>query len=224
MNPGIFETFYNSPIQHPVLLWVSNLVFTMFALAQLRLRTEEGTQSLRRFILFWSVISALDAWLSANFVFGIGALAAPWSSVLPFLFVWAGDLRIFLALELFSAGFPDQANKIAWWRPVLACFIVPVVAGVLTRGQEARVLFLVYEALFLLVITLYGRFTRTDRNPAGRALRNLAWAWYVLWVTADVLILTLPEGLRDLGFAVRVLPNLIYYGAFAWVCARTVKP
>ncbi len=223
MNPGIFETFYNGPIQHPILLWVSNLFFTVLALAQLRLRSDESTRRLRRFILIWSLISALDAWLSANRVLGIGMLSAPWSSILPFLFVWAGDLRIFLAMELFGAGFPDQANKIAWWRPVLACFIVPVVAGVLTRGQEARVLFLVYEALFLVMITLYGRFTRTAQHSSARSVRNLSWGFYTLWVTADVLILTLPDGLRDLGFAVRVLPNLIYYGAFAWVCARTSR-
>ncbi len=223
MNPGIFETFYNGPIQHPILLWVSNLFFTVLALAQLRLRTDESTRRLRRFILIWSLISALDAWLSANLVFGIGALVTPWSSVLPFLFVWAGDLRIFLAMELFSAGFPSQSTKITWWRPVLACFIVPVLAGVLTRGQEARVLFLVYEALFLVMITLYGRFTCTAQHPSARGIRNLSWGFYSLWVTADVLILTLPDSLRDLGFAVRVLPNLIYYGAFAWVCARTSR-
>jgi hypothetical protein len=223
MNPGIFENFYNSPIQHPILLWVSNLVFTALAMRSLRSRNDEGASRLRRFILIWSLISALDAWLSANLVFGIGTLVAPWSSVLPFLFVWAGDLRIFLAMELFSAGFPDRPAKIRWWRPVLACFIVPVLAGVLTRGQEARVLFLVYEALFLVMITLYGRFTRTAQHSSARSVRNLSWGFYTLWVTADVLILTLPDGLRDLGFAVRVLPNLIYYGAFAWVCARTSR-
>jgi hypothetical protein len=223
MNAGLFETFYNSPLQHPGLLWISNLVGTTLALWTLRARSNEGASRLRRFILFWALISALDAWLSANHIYGIGTLIAPWSSIVPFLFVWAGDFRVFLAMELFSAGFPEKQASIRWWRPVLLCFIVPVLAGVLTRGQEARILFLVFEALFLLMIALYGRITRTDSNPAGRAVRNLSWIWYTLWVTADVLILTLPANLRDFGFALRVLPNLIYYGWFGWGLVRASK-
>jgi hypothetical protein len=223
MNLGLFETFYNSPFQHPGLLWISNLVGTAWALWILRSRSDEGASRLRKFIGIWALVSALDAWLSANRVYGIGTLISPWSSIVPFLFVWAGDFRIFSAMELFSAGFPHPPAKIKWWRPVLACFIVPVVAGVLTRGKEARILFLVYEALFLVMITLYGRFTRTDLNPAGRAVRNLSWTWYALWVTADLLILTLPEGQRDVGFALRVLPNLLYYGWFGWGLARASK-
>ncbi len=220
MNSGLFETFYNSPIQHPGLLWVSNLLGTGLALLALRFRKDEGSIRLRRFILFWALISTLDAWLSANTVFGIGTLTAPWSSLVPFLFVWMGDFRIFLSMELFGAGFPDLAVRLRWWRPLLACFVVPIVAGLLTRGQAPRILFLVYVALFLVMITAYGRFTATTRSPAARGVRNLSWAFYSLWVAADVAILVLPEGLRDLGFAVRVLPNLLYYGAFGWVCTR----
>jgi hypothetical protein len=223
MNPGFFEAFYNSPIQHPVLLWASNLVGTVLALLALRLRTGEGATRLRRFILFWAGVSALDAWLSANLVFGIGTLTAPWSSIVPLFFVWMGDFRIFLSMELFGAGFPNQTVKLRWWRPVLACWIVPIVAGLLTRGRDSRVLFLVYEALFLVMITGYGRFTGTTQNPAAKRVRNLSWVFYSLWVSADVAILVLPESLRDLGFGIRVLPNLIYYGAFGWVCARVSK-
>ena len=223
MNPGFFEAFYNSPIQHPVLLWASNLVGTSLALLALRLRTDQATNRVRRFILFWALVSAFDAWLSANRVFGIGALTAPWSSIIPLFFVWIGDFRVFLSMELFRAGFPDQAVKLQWWRPVLACWIVPIVAGLLTRGRDSRVLFLVYEALFMVMITGYGRFTGTIQNPAAKRVRNLSWVFYFLWASADVAILVLPESLRDLGFAIRVLPNLIYYGAFGWVCARVSK-
>jgi hypothetical protein len=220
MNPGLFETFYNGPVQHPGLLWVSNLVGTTLALLALRSRTGTGASRLRRFILFWALVSVLDAWLSANRVFGMGTLSAPWSSVVPFLFVWMGDFRIFLGMELFGAGFPDQPVRLQWWRPLLACFVVPVLAGLLTRGLDSRILFLVYEALFLAMITGYGRFTGTSRSPAARGIRNLSWVFYSLWVSADVAILVLPEGLRDIGFAARILPNLIYYGGFGWVCAR----
>lgn len=223
MNPGLFEAFYNSPLQHPILLWVSNFIGTSLALLALRKRSGEGASRLRRFVLTWALISALDAWLSANHVYGIGTLSAPWSSVVPFLFVWAGDFRIFLAMDLFSAGFPDRPVTLKVWRPVLACFGVPIVAGLLTRGQDARILFLVYEALFLVVITLYGRLTGTAQNRSARRVRNLSWTWYTLWVAADILILTLSDGWRDLGFGLRVLPNLIYYGWFGWGVSRLLK-
>jgi hypothetical protein len=97
MNPGMFEAFYQSPIQHPSLLWASNLLGTALALKACSV-TGDQSEKIRRFILVWAFVSALDAWLSANHVFGIGVLSAPWSSVVPFLFVWLGDFRIFYAM------------------------------------------------------------------------------------------------------------------------------
>ncbi|MBU6153357.1 MAG: hypothetical protein KGP28_03550 [Bdellovibrionales bacterium] len=210
MSAGFFESFYQSPIQHPVLLWLSNLLGTTLALVSIRTLESEKRSGLRNFILLWALISALDAWLSANQVFGLGVLSAPYSSIVPFLFVWAGDYRIFLAMD--SRKFSS--------RGVAACFVVPILAGILTRGQEPRILFLVYEALFLVWILLYSRFTNLNKEPAARMIRNLSLGFYTLWVVADLLILSLSPPWNDLGFAVRVIPNLIYYGAFGLVCAR----
>ena len=210
MTLGFFETFYQSPIQHPVLLWISNLLCTALALVSIRSLDSSKKSKVRNFILLWALISALDAWLSANQVFGIGALSAPYSSIIPFLFVWAGDYRIFLAMDSRKFSF----------RGVAACFVVPILAGILTRGQEPRILFLVYEALFLVWILLYSRLTQLDKKPAARMIRKLSLGFYSLWVIADLLILSLPAPSNDLGFAVRVIPNLIYYGAFGLVCAR----
>ncbi len=220
MISGPFESFYQSSIQHPLLLWIANLLGTAAALLALRSQAGAGASRLRRFILFWALISMLDAWLSANWIMGLGRLDGVWSSVVPFCFVWAGDFRIFLAMELFAAGFPEKPAQIRWWRPVLACFVVPLLAGLLTRGQEARVLFFVYEALFLGMITLYGQVTGTAQNPAARRTQKLSWIFYSLWVSADGLILFLPTPYRDLGFALRVFPNAVYYGAFGWVLSR----
>jgi hypothetical protein len=219
----MFETFYNSPIQHPGLLWFFNLIGTGFGLIMLRAGAGGASSRLRRFILFWALVSGIDAWLSANTVFGIGNLQAPFSSIVPFLFVWAGDFRIFLAMEYFSQGFPAQTPRTPWLKLVFASLLVPILAGVLTRGQEARILFLVYEAMFLVWIGLYVRLTGLHANASARKIRNLSWAFYSLWVLADLLILFLPENNRDYGFAVRVLPNLIYYGAFGWVCVRAFR-
>lgn len=226
MNHGFFESFYQSPVQHPFLLWASNLTGTALALLALRSRPAAETAALRKFILFWALISMLDAWASANHVFGVGVLEAPWSSLVPFAFVWLGDFRIFLAMEIFGKqnAFGTQGLFRFPLRAVTACFVVPLIAGILTRGQDARILFLVYEILFLIWITLYGRMTGLLHSPDARRIRNLALLFYSLWVTSDALILALPAPWSDLGFGLRVLPNLIYYGWFGWACAmRTAQ-
>ncbi len=217
MNLGFFEAFYQSPIQHPILLWVSNLLGTALALSARPVREDHSGRT-RRFILIWSAISALDAWATANFVYGIGVLSSPWSAVVPFLFVWLGDFRIFYAMEAFAT--PKRPGIL---RPLLACFLVPVLAGALTRGQEARILFLVYEGMFLVWIALYGRWTWLSAHPASRTIRNLALVFYSLWVFADCSILFLPAPWRDLGFGIRVIPNFIYYGWFGWAVARALE-
>jgi hypothetical protein len=223
---GLFEAFYQSPVQHPFLLWASNLAGTVLALLALRSRPAADAAPLGKFILFWALISMLDAWASANHVFGVGALQAPWSSLVPFVFVWLGDFRIFLAMEIFGkqGALGDHGLFRFPPRAAAACFVVPVIAGILTRGQNARMLFLVYEFLFLIWITLYGRITGLVQSPDARRIRNLALLFYSLWVISDALILTLPAPARDLGFGFRVLPNFIYYGWFGWACAiRTAQ-
>lgn len=210
MNLEFFEALYQSPIQHPMMLWLSNLLGTGLALLFIRSLAPEKKRPIRNFILLWAMISALDAWLTANHVVGLGALPAPLASIIPFLFVWAGDYRIFLAMD----------SRKFHWRGVAASLLVPILAGAMTLGQVPRILFLTYELLFLIWILIYGKLTRLDRVAPARRIRNLALTFYSFWVIADLLILILPVPANDLGFAIRVIPNLIYYGAFGLICAR----
>jgi hypothetical protein len=210
MNPGVFEAFYQSPLQHPILLWISNLFGTGLALLAIRRLAPARRRPIQNFVLLWALISTLDAWLSANHVYGFGSLPGGLSSIIPFLFVWAGDYRIFIAMD----------SRIPSWRGVAASLVVPILAGALTLGQTPRILFLTYELMFMAWILLYGKLTKLDRVGSARRIRNLALTFYSLWVIADLLILILPVPTNDLGFAVRVIPNLIYYGAFGLVCGR----
>jgi len=210
VNLEFFEALYQSPIQHPMMLWLSNLLGTGLALLFIRSLAPEKKRPIRNFILLWAMISALDAWLTANHVVGLGALPAPLASIIPFLFVWAGDYRIFLAMD----------SRKFHWRGVAASLLVPILAGAMTLGQVPRILFLTYELLFLIWILIYGKLTRLDRVAPARRIRNLALTFYSFWVIADLLILILPVPANDLGFAIRVIPNLIYYGAFGLICAR----
>jgi hypothetical protein len=210
MSPSLFESFYQSPFQHPILLWVVNLLGTVLALRLLGRVPPPRSSKLRTFVLIWALVSALDAWLSADQVFGIGVLPAPFSSIIPFLFVWAGDYRIFLALD----------GMVPKLRALLASLVVPGLAGVFLLGKSPRILFLSYELMFLAWLILYSKLTGPHRSLLARPIRNLALMFYTLWAIADVLILILPSPWNDLGFGVRVIPNALYYGAFGWVCAR----
>jgi hypothetical protein len=104
--------------------------------------------------------------------------------------------------------------------------IVPVIAGIgfaLTRwiwpDIHGQVLWMIYEFAFLLLCVFLARVwvRRSVPNDAPRAafLRSIfgySAAYYALWWVADVLIVVAD---LDLGWAIRIVPNQLYY-AF-WV-------
>jgi hypothetical protein len=88
---------------------------------------------------------------------------------------------------------------------------------------------LAYELLFLAVaggfrFVLLPKRTMPDEHRVWlSAITGYAMLYYALWASADVLILS---GL-DLGFGLRVLPNLLYYGGFLpfvyWTAPASLK-
>ena len=73
---GFFETFYQSPLQHPWLLWVAAVAGTAWCVSRPGL-----DPSLRRFGLALGVLSLADAWLSAHHAYGFGVLPGRTSGV-----------------------------------------------------------------------------------------------------------------------------------------------
>ena len=84
----MFEKFYNSSAQQPSLLWTAIFVGIIFTLK--RLGGLRNLGALREFAIFWTVVSIADAWLTATPILGLGLAIAPWSELLPLLFVLAG--------------------------------------------------------------------------------------------------------------------------------------
>ena len=71
-------------------------------------------------------------------------------------------------------------------------------------------MFLVYEiAFFLLTLALLKWHSRLKATPWLRKVSLFVLVYYGLWATADAIILTTES---DLGFALRVVPNVLYYG------------
>jgi hypothetical protein len=144
-------------------------------------------------------------------------------------FVLLGDFRVFLLVlrvaQPARALGPTLGEAAAW-----TC-LVPAVAGTLTAALRASVaglpsmtIWMVYEAAFLvLALVLRARLVPARVDPARPAVRAYLRAiftyvatYYALWVAADLAIVV---GGLDLGWALRIVPNLLYYVAwvpFAW--------
>src|SRR5262249_50386917 len=97
-EPGPFALFYASAWQHPVALWIAAPGGAV-ALARGDLHA-----SVRRYCIALTALSLLDAWLTANRVFGVGSLPPALADTLPLFFVLAGDFRYLLLLESATLG------------------------------------------------------------------------------------------------------------------------
>jgi hypothetical protein len=207
---GPCEAFYASPLQHPWLLWAAALLAGRFALSR------GGVDaSVRRYAAALVLLSLADAWLTSSHVYGVGTLGGRASSFVPLFFVLAGDLRFLL---LFGAATPGgalapDARGVAGAAALTA--VVPVTSQLVLAllpgsAQGPRVLYLVYELLFFgLTLVLLRAHPRIARAPWLTRVCRFVLLYYGLWAAADVLILA---GLREPGFALRVVPNLLYYG------------
>jgi hypothetical protein len=146
------------------------------------------------------------------------------STLIPFLFVLLGDLRVLLLAIGVARPERRLRQNLAW--ALGAGLIVPIVAGIgytLTRWiwpeVHGQVLWMIYEFAFLILCVVLARVWVSrcvpDDPPLATFLRSIfgySAAYYALWWVADVLIVVAD---LDLGWAIRIVPNQLYY-AF-WV-------
>lgn len=211
----MFEAFYLSVWQQPLLL-------ALVPVATL-LSPPKKRGFLRTYFLVFTVGTLLDAFLTSS-LFSVPPSLA---SALSLLFVIVGDARLFLLTEKLAEARPGRGWLL---RGALLALVVPAAqAALLVALPEVfgvpRHTYLAYEVLFLVFFGVYGR--RRARSVASdparhRALGRLsayALVYYGLWALADVVILA---G-YDLGFLLRVIPNLLYYGLFVPFARRSVE-
>lgn len=219
--PASFEAFYASTLQGTWLQLPVPALFLGYLLLAGRRRAERCGRPLASFVfaycLIFSVETLLDPLLGGPVSVWLGWPAALQSAVM-FGFVWLGDFRVtLLVCELGGAARP-------WLRAVLLASLVPVVDLVLFFGLlrslwpeiPGQLLWLVHEIAFL-TLALWMRAVwvprLTPEEPDGHRRflrRTLAYVtvYYALWASADLLILA---G-SDLGWALRLVPNQLYYG------------
>lgn len=219
-----FESFYRGDIQG---LYALLLVPALFlAWRSFGARPGGGADPsvapfVERFCLFFAVETLLDPLATGPLAEALGG-GAP-GTALGLLFVLLGDFRVFLLVFHLASRERNLAASLR--RAALFAPVVAVLAFVLTRALGAMlgelpayVLYLCHELLFVAMVGfLWVRVIAPARAHHGpglvaflRAVALYVAVYYGLWASADVLILL---GL-DLGYALRVVPNQLYYGFF----------
>ena len=210
-----WEAFYGGELQG---LWslIALPVAFLVALPWLRLRTRGSDPRAARFVRVWTVVFAAETIVDPLAIVRLGAPMLP--------FVLLGDYRVFLLV--LGVAEPERSLAATCARAAAWTLVVPVVAGLAYRAGAAiagplpeQVLWLIYECAFVaLALWWRARFIPARRPPALRYLRAvLAYVatYYGLWGLADALILAH----RDVGWALRIVPNQLYYAFFvpvAW--------
>ncbi len=142
------------------------------------------------------------------------------ATVIPFLFVLLGDLRVLLLAIGVARPTRTLRQLLAW--ALGMSLIVPIVAGSsfalaswLWPDLQGQVLWMLYEFGFFSLCIYLSRIW-APRNAAHdpntlaflRSIFGYSAAYYLLWWLADVLIVVAE---MDLGWAIRIIPNQLYY-------------
>ncbi len=139
-------------------------------------------------------------------------------TVFSVLFIVLGDLRYFVLVERVTHPNATLARVMVW--SIGVSLIMPVGSGVLTRVvpamQNDRVLYLVYEAVMGCIVVGLDRFrysvpeVPTEIRAWVHRVSLLFATLYFGWALSDAVILL---GV-DAGHLLRIVPNVLYYGAF----------
>ena len=212
--PASWKAVYETQVAGVWLLLVPSVLF----LARLAVRgwaPDPGVEPYAaRWVRIWTV------------VFAIAAIADPIATglfALPLVpFVLLGDFRVFaLLLPVMQPGRSRAGallEAIAWTLPVplLALGIVRAKALALGIVPPESTLWMTYEAAFAGLAVFFAARVVPHRvgieRPAVRryavAVMAFVATYYLLWFASDALV---ARGV-DAGWALRVVPNVLYYG------------
>jgi hypothetical protein len=203
---GPWEALYRSEVLGVWGLIVVPALF-LLALPWLRPRSPGAEPRAAGFVRGWAVAFALQTIVDPLAVSLAGMPMIP--------FVLLGDFRVFLLL--LGVMEPDAPLPRTFLRAAAWTLVVPAVTLVTYRlvqiaagPQPEQILWLIYECAFA-ALALWWRARRVGRDRFLRAVLAYVCAYYSLWALSDVLILA---G-WDAGWALRIVPNQLYY-AF-WV-------
>lgn len=215
----MFEPLYSAYVHMPWVGFVSAIV--LFAVVMRKLPYFYGLMAL---LILFTFLDGLRAgeWLRLG---GKGhAIYEPFT----YLFILFGDLRYFLLMYRYGKHHDlaeDRASPAKTWLAILGWTLAPTILLFL-GGQiipdafsVPRHIFLVYELIMfcaaivflnLLLPSWFRGEKYADTHTWLRRVTFVELAHYGLWALSDVLILS---G-YDLGYALRFVPDTIYYTFF----------
>lgn len=220
----MFEQLYRSPLHNPVLFWVVGLPLLVFGLWRWRAHPPPE-RTLGAWALLFQTTILVDATLQGE----LSPIAgAPYFSGVSIGLVVLGDARWYALMLRYGPPLRGSPRPRRWpLAALLLALVVPAAsyaAASAIGAGEARVLFLVYEVMFAIIaLGARGWLHGADAEGHGPWLRGVATfeaVQYLLWASADVLILTV----GDVGFLLRLFPNAMYYAAFVPFVWWTAPP
>lgn len=212
-----FASWYETPWHHPGLAWLATLLVCLLSPLLPSL-----TGARRRLLWGLQLVAALDALCTGAWSPLAGRPGLHTAAVV--LFVILGDARYFFLLQDPTLSSPS------WRRHLSRALLLGAGFSLLAYGlahalpaawQSPRTLFLTYEALFVGLLLLLPRLLPPASAQLRRLQRRLTGfelTQYGLWVAADLWIL-FAGAWADWGYALRLLPNALYYAGFAGFAA-----
>jgi hypothetical protein len=228
-----YSSIYHSPWHNPGLFLLANGALVVYLL--LRKSDTPERAFLRGTLLFMALLAIVDAALT-------GELAPFPGPIVPYVaipFVILGDVRFFFLLERYAKPNGQTTpvpqlllRSLAWG------LIVPSTAYATKMlffpERTNHWLFLTYEAFFTVLALIFNVFVLpkwleawaipADQKRWIRGIALLELAFYALWATADIVILSGHEW----GYLPRMVPNILYYAVFGWFVAlsapKVIRP
>ncbi len=216
---SLWQRIYDSPWHVPGLVVAMSLAALGYAWAKLR---DDGS-GLARFFTGW--LALFGAAIVAD-----ATLTAPGSPLLPgdtnvvqwlsIAFIMMGDVRAYVLVERASRRDEDASRAVAagvLWGALVSVLMAAPARLVPAMQHNPRWIYLTYELLALAqaLVWRFGVLPRrtevgAERARWGRDVMAFVAVQYGLWALADVVILS---GVGA-GYGLRVVPNVLYYGAF----------
>jgi hypothetical protein len=201
------KAIYDSAWHHPFVAYVAGLAL-LWALAR-------RLPFLYAYLTVFLVLILADATVTG--AWSPVPMGTPAYTAFSVLFIILGDLRYFVLAERVTRPTDTFLRTLAFSLP--ASFAIPVASEIMRQTlpfmQDDRVLYVVYEsAMVVLVLSLQRlRFARRAVDPATtrwvREVSLLFAGLYFGWASCDVLLLCGVEA----GHLLRIVPNVLYYGA-----------
>jgi hypothetical protein len=223
-----WQAFYYAGWQWP---WAVMVVPFAYAVFRVVARPRPVPGPLAPMLAFWIPLFLAETLLDPLSTGPLAkALGGGAGTALGLLFVLLGDFRVtWLVMQGVRPGAPVgrtalQGALVAVLPPITAG-VTYLLAGLLWPDLPGQVRWLIHEVAFVLLaawlawVFVPARVRDPELLAFLRDVLGYVAAYYALWATADVLILA---GV-DAGWAVRIVPNQLYYAFFvpfvAWRAA-----